>query len=55
VAVEALQPNRQPLSLVLELAESPDWNVVIDERGRTDIRDPKARIFVAVRKHPLKR
>ena len=55
VVVEATMPNGQPLPLVVELEKSPEWAIVLDERPRTEIRDPKARLFVAVRKNPLDR
>jgi hypothetical protein len=55
VAVEAFLPNGQPLPLVAELEKDDSWIFVVDERKRTEIRDPKARLLVAVRKKPISR
>lgn len=55
IVIEALQPNFQPLPLVLEIEKQDGWKIVIDERERKEIRDPKARIFVAMRKVPIQR
>jgi hypothetical protein len=35
------------------LREDPDWEVVLDETGGTTKKDPRSRLFVAVRKTPL--
>jgi hypothetical protein len=55
VAMEAYLPNGQPQPLVEEMEKSGEWVFVVDERKRTEIRDPKSRLLVAVRKKPLLR
>jgi hypothetical protein len=48
----AVEPDFHP-ELVAAATAHPDWLVVLDETNSEAIRDPRARLFVAVRKQPL--
>lgn len=48
----AVEPDIRP-ELARQVAAHPDWLVVLDEANSETIRDPRGRLFVAVRKVPL--